>query len=29
VTGEDGRAALVLGLAAQRSARENRPVKVS
>ncbi|MBV9893540.1 MAG: inositol 2-dehydrogenase [Chloroflexi bacterium] len=28
VTGEDGRAALVLGLAAQRSARENRPVRV-
>jgi myo-inositol 2-dehydrogenase / D-chiro-inositol 1-dehydrogenase len=29
VTGDDGRAALVLGLAAQRSARENRPVRVS
>jgi myo-inositol 2-dehydrogenase/D-chiro-inositol 1-dehydrogenase len=28
VTGEDGRAALVLGLAAQRSARENQPVRV-
>jgi myo-inositol 2-dehydrogenase / D-chiro-inositol 1-dehydrogenase len=29
VTGADGRAALVLGLAAQRSAREGRPVRVS
>jgi myo-inositol 2-dehydrogenase / D-chiro-inositol 1-dehydrogenase len=28
VTGEDGRAALVLGLAAQRSASEHRPVRV-
>ena len=29
VTGDDGRAALLLGLAAQRSARENRPVRVA
>jgi myo-inositol 2-dehydrogenase / D-chiro-inositol 1-dehydrogenase len=29
VTGADGRAALLLGLAAQRSARENRPVRVT
>ena len=29
VTGADGRAALVLGLAARRSAREGRPVRVS
>ena len=28
VTGEDGRAALVLGLAARRSAQEERPVRV-
>jgi myo-inositol 2-dehydrogenase/D-chiro-inositol 1-dehydrogenase len=29
VTGEDGRIGVVLGLAAQKSLRENRPVRVA